>query len=53
MEFRDKIMWHCSWLLCCVKLPQGSPSVSRLSVQEFGIWYLILKCVAIVSTFAS
>ena len=53
MEFRDKIMSHCSRWLCCVDLPRGSPSASRLSLRKFGTSYLILKCVAIVSTFVA
>ena len=34
----------------CVELLKGSPSVARFPLQEFGIEYLMLKCVAIENT---
>ena len=44
-------MQQCSKVLCCAELPQGNPSVGRFSLQEFNIWYLMLKCLSVLNIF--
>ena len=46
-------MCHRSRGLRFEELLQGSPSVGRFSLQEFNIWYLMMKCVFIISIFVA